>query len=245
MENERDVEEPGHRVTAPTTVLLPGLDGTAKLFEPFVAIAPARFRVQPRSLPNERPRSYRELADWILPDLPPTPIALIAESFSGPLALLLADRCSRVIAVVLCASFVEPPLPRFIARLPAVLWTRPPPTAFLRLFLTGGDGVLAEEVRTAMATARAGVIANRIASVLSVDVVAELQRLSAPLLFLEAAQDRIIGSRSARRARILKPSASYASVRSPHLLLQTHPEDAWRQIEPFFDSALFPAALRS
>jgi pimeloyl-[acyl-carrier protein] methyl ester esterase len=224
-------------MSAPTSILLPGLDGTATLFQPFVAAAPPGFRVRPLPLPNDRPRSYRDLSDWVLGQLPPEPVALIAESFSGPLALLIADQCPRVTAVVLCASFVEAPLPRLLARLPSFVWNRPPPGALVRFFLTGGDRVLAETVRSALAGVSGDVISQRIAAAASVNVTAELERFTRPLLFLRAERDRILPSRSSARARALKPSAHFADVQAPHLLLQTRPTAAWSHIRPFLENA--------
>src|SRR5688500_16166404 len=128
----------------PVAILLPGLDGTAQLFEGFVAAAPADVPVECMALPNDRPRDYAELATWVACRITADRVVLVAESFSGPLALLVADRCARVVAVVLCASFVEPPLPRVLARLPELVWRRPPPAAVLGMFLTGGDRPLAD-----------------------------------------------------------------------------------------------------
>lgn len=222
---------------APVSILLPGLDGTAKLFAPFVAAAPAEFPVRPLPLPNDQPRSYRQLADWVLTQLPPEPFALIAESFSGPLALLVADRCPRVTAIVLCASFVQAPLPEILGRLPTFIWSRPPPAALVRFFLTGGDRVLSDSVRSAIASVSGDVIAFRIAAALRVDVTPELERFARPLLFLDAGQDRVIPSRSSRTSRALKPSATFAELQAPHLLLQAKPRDAWSQIKSFLEKA--------
>src|SRR5687768_4116314 len=104
------------------TILLPGLDGTGDLFAPFVAAAPSGFPVQCVRLPDDSQRSYEELAEWVCARLPAEPVALIAESFSGPLAVLIADRCARVAAVVLCASFVKPPWPGLLVHAPKFLW---------------------------------------------------------------------------------------------------------------------------
>src|SRR5436190_2108205 len=213
------------------------MDGTAELFKSFVAAAPPAFPVRPLPLPNERPRSYGELSDWVLTQLPPEPIALIAESFSGPLALLVADRCPRVTAVVLCASFVEAPLPGVFAGMASVVWNRPLPLALLRMFLAGGDRILAEAVRRAVASVNANVIAARIGAVLRVNVTAELERFTRPLMFLSAEQDRIIPSRSVKRARALKPSAHFASVEAPHLVLQARPTESWHHIGPFLEKS--------
>lgn len=224
-------------MASPVSILLPGLDGTAELFEPFVAAAPKAFPVRPLALPSDRPRDYGELATWTLAQLPREPFALIAESFSGPLALLVADRCPEVTAVVLCASFVEAPLPRLLARLPAFVWNRPPPRALLSFFLTGGDQTLSDAVHHAVASVPSRVLAQRVAAALSVDVTAELERFSRPLLFVAAQLDRVIPSRCAQRVRAIKPSACVVEVRGPHLILQSRPVDAWNRIAPFLQSA--------
>lgn len=225
-------------MAAPVSILLPGLDGTADLLEPFVAAAPKAFPVRSLALPNDRPRDYSELSTWVLPQLPTEPFALIAESFSGPLALLIADRCPRVIAVVLCASFVEAPLPGILAHLPDFFWNRPPPRALLNFFLTGGDRALSKAVQDALANVPGRVLAQRVAAVLSVDVTAELERFSRPLLFVAAQLDRVVPSRCAQRALAVKPSACFVEVRAPHLVLQSRPVDAWSKITPFLRGAL-------
>lgn len=50
-------------MTPPVSILLPGLDGTAKLFGPFVAAAPHTYDVRPVPLPNDQPRDYLERTD--------------------------------------------------------------------------------------------------------------------------------------------------------------------------------------
>src|SRR5688500_4590733 len=115
VERERDV-------TQPALILLPGLDGTGNLFEKFAACAPSDWPLRTLQLPSERPRASLELAGSLLAQLPKASGALIAASFSGPLAILLANRCSRVRAVVLCATFVRRPLPGLLARGPKFLW---------------------------------------------------------------------------------------------------------------------------
>jgi pimeloyl-[acyl-carrier protein] methyl ester esterase len=202
-----------------------------------VAASPPRFRVRALALPNDRPRGYRELSDWVLTRLPPEPITLIAESFSGPLALLVADRCPRVTSVVLCASFVKAPLSPLFAYLPRFVWNRPPPTTLIRFFLTAGDRAVAVAVRSAIARVSGDVIAERIAEVLRVDVTKELERFTRPLLFLRAQHDRVISAESHERIRALKPNARFANIQAPHLVLQTRPKDAWSEIGPFLEYA--------
>ena len=218
------------------SILLPGLDGTGQLFEPFIAAAPSHVATRCQPLPCDRPRDYRELADWVAERLPSVPVALIAESFSGPLALLVADRCPGVTAVILCASFVDPPM-RPLVSPPAFLWKQRPPLALVRLLLTGGDRALAESVQRAIATVPSNVIAHRIVNVLQVNVRKELEAFSRPLLCLRATRDRLVPARCTDRIRAMKPHAEFADVEAPHLLLQSNPTSAWSFIEPFLDRA--------
>ena len=224
-------------VSSPAIILLPGLHGTTELFDRFVAAAPADITMRAQPLPNELPLDYDALTDWVIARLPPDPVVLIAESFSGPLALLVADRCPRVIALVLCVTFVEPPAPSLIARIPRRIWNVTPPLALIGAFLTGGDRALAADIQRTVRALSGDIIAHRITSALHVDVRAELQRFSKALLCLSATRDWIVPARSAATIRALKPSASFVEIDGPHMLLQTRATESWRAIDPFIRSA--------
>lgn len=218
-------------MSALTSVLLPGLDGSGVLFERFLAAAPVGIEPTCVALPPDRPRSYGELVEWVEPRLPEGPLALIAESFSGPLAVLLAARCARVRKVVLCATFVEPPLPLagLLARVPSALWSRPPPEALLALVLTGGDRELARSIRRVLAHVNGEIIVSRIRQALRVNIAAELARVSCPVLTLSAKRDHIMRTRIADRLA----SGTHIELDAPHLLLQTRPVEAWAHIAPW------------
>lgn len=228
-------------VTYPVSILLPGLDGTGDTFERFVAAAPSTFPLRVQSLPSDRPRGYEDIVDALLPLLPAEPFALIAESFSGPLAILLASRCPRATAVVLCATFIRPPLPRFLSYAPESLLRRPPPRLLLEYLMTGGDPVLADAVRESVVTVDAGTLRRRIHAALTVDVTHELRGLVQPVLYLRAKRDRLIPARCAEAVRTAKPSAHVSELDAPHLVLQTRPVESWRLIAPFLEDA-FPRA---
>src|SRR6478609_6980467 len=75
---------------AVTTLVLPGLDGTGALLAPFARAMPEGAQVRIASYPADEPLGYQALADRLSRDLAPGPLALVAESFAGPLALRLA-----------------------------------------------------------------------------------------------------------------------------------------------------------
>jgi len=220
-------------VVLPEVVLLPGLDGTGDLFDGLLSAAPRELTVRVLKFPRNRSDRYSELADWVSSALPSRPVALVAESFSGPLAVLVANRCPAVVAVVLCASFVEPPLPRALRALAPLAGSWAPPVSVIRWLMAGGDASLARTLRRALATNPPSTIASRINSALSVDVVADLLSLSQPLLCLIPTRDRLLSSRSFQRVRDLKPSARFVELRAPHLLLQSAPAAACLHIVSF------------
>jgi pimeloyl-ACP methyl ester carboxylesterase len=225
-------------VTSATVVLLPGLDGTGDLFERFVAAAPSGVAVQAVALPRDKIRDYSGLAEWLLERLPSNRFVLVAESFSGPLAVLVAEQCGSVGGVVLVATFVESPLPSVIRHCPQFLWRHSPPEFLLRAVLTGGDARLAAAVRRATLRVNRRVLAARITAALQVDVARELQKVACPVLYLQAGRDRLVSPRSAARIRTLRPDTQFARIDAPHLLLQTCPDEAWVHVKQFADRVL-------
>lgn len=222
-------------MTHATIVLLPGLDGTGDLFTRFVVAAPADVSLEPMALPRDVPRNYRELAKWVLPRLPWESFVLVAESFSGPLAILVAEQCDRVAGVVLVATFVKHPLPRAIRHCLQLLCRQPPPEFALRAVLTGGDAELAAAVRRAMLSVNRDVVAARIAAALQVDVARELRALPCPVLYLQAGRDRLVSARSGALIREVKPDVQLVRIDGPHLLLQACPHEAWVHVMQFSD----------
>lgn len=78
---------------APTVILLPGLDGTGVLFEPFIkALGPEiRTLVVRYSRQAARTDEYMACEDIARAALPAEePYVLLGESFSGPIALSIA-----------------------------------------------------------------------------------------------------------------------------------------------------------
>src|SRR5258706_2862593 len=95
-----------------TALLLPGMDGTGRLFTPLGRALGPRFETRVIAYPRDRVLTYGELGAQIA--LPRGPFVLVAESFSGPIAIALAaSRPPGLVGLVLAASFARSPRPWF------------------------------------------------------------------------------------------------------------------------------------
>ncbi len=91
-------------------VLLPGLDGTGRLFDVFLSALPTGSNVTVVTYPTNGDQNYDTLTAWAGGFLTDQPCVLVGESFSGPIAVrLAAERPGRVAALVLGASFIKSP----------------------------------------------------------------------------------------------------------------------------------------
>ncbi len=94
----------------PILVLLPGLDGTGRLFTPLRRELPKEVEPIVLSYPPDTPLTYDDLCNFLAHELPTDPFVLLGESFGGPLAILLAQRAKYYLkGIILCASFITNP----------------------------------------------------------------------------------------------------------------------------------------
>ncbi len=220
-------------------LLLPGLDGTGTLFQPMVEAAPAgvELRVLDYQGCGYGPPGAMEIVE---PHLPLSGRAVVvAESYSGPLAVRLAARHpARVSHLVLAASFVRAPIPGGVlapvGRLVQLL--RPPEFALRFLLLgSGADRVLVDRLQAATSSVPASTLAHRIREIAGVDVTDELGQVEAPILYLQATGDRLVGPRAVDLIRKIRPDVRVERVRAPHLVLQREPAWAWERILEFVE----------
>jgi pimeloyl-[acyl-carrier protein] methyl ester esterase len=96
-----------------TLVLLPGMDGTDRLFAPLIEALGPDVRVQVIRYATTSTAGYRELTDFVRQALPAKgEYVLLGESFSGPIAVSIAAQAPPGLkALVLCCTFVSNPRP--------------------------------------------------------------------------------------------------------------------------------------
>ena len=212
-------------------VLLPGMDGTGRLFADFVAALGDGFHTVVVSYPRDRSLSYAELEQLVSSaNALSEPFVLLAESFSTPVAIRCAASASENLkALVLCAGFVSSPA-RGLRRLVAlsfgrILFRWSPPSFVLRWLLVGrgADSALMAAIQEALSEVKPEVLATRLRFVLNCDERMSLRRLELPVLFIRPTQDRLIPDWSYEEIRASNPAVQMIEVNGPHLILQTNP----------------------
>ncbi len=244
IENDLPFQENASLPPTPI-ILLPGLDGTGDLFAPLIATNPAYHPTRVISYPTDQILSYDDLYALLVAKLAgDTASILIAESFSGPLAIrYAATHPDRVSALILCATFIRSPVPRWLRFfITPLLFRLPLPAIALRYFLLGPAAAptLVDQLRQTLRKVSPNVLARRVKEVLNVDCSDALRRCNAPILYLAAANDRLVRLSSINPMHSLRPDLSIITLASPHLLLQTHPHAAWQAITHFLTTLAFP-----
>ncbi len=234
-----DTERSGPAV-APTLVLLPGMDGTGLLFQPFVEALGDVGEVEVRTIayPAREPLDFAALTEVACAALPSGPLVILGESFSGPIAVALAARCAdRVHGVILCCSFVRNPRPHWSWLTPLLRRAPMPvlPSALIARALLGRHATppLRALLDQALAGVAPDVLRARLLAVVSIDASAALAALSVPLLYLHALEDRLVPASALSWVKQLRPDASVATFEAPHALLQACPTQAAAAVRAF------------
>lgn len=220
----------------PTLILLPGLDGTGRLFDPLVAALSDEMDVKVVSYPTDAVLDYPDLTDMVAEVVPTDmPFVILAESFSGPIALAYAARRPpNLVGLIICASFLTNPLPRWLlwplryvnAMIPNV--RLPVPLYVVRRMLLSSD-TSTEIVRAldeAVSSVETRVLRGRVESIRTVDAGDALRICATPIHYLRAGNDRLVGERGEKQFRAIHSNITFHTIGGPHLLLQSRPHEA-------------------
>jgi pimeloyl-[acyl-carrier protein] methyl ester esterase len=225
-------------------VLLPGLDGTGELFVDFVAALPESCTATIVAYPTDRFLSYTDLRPFVRAAVPHSErFVLVAESFSTPLAIwYAATNPPNLVAVVICAGFVGSPIHDWseIVKVLAKPWlfSLKLPRTFVEYFLIGQNAApsLLQKLRQALHGVSPDVLSGRVREVLDCDARDDLRRITVPLLYLEATNDKLLSSSCKEEFSHIRPDVLFKSVPAPHLLLQREPQKAASIVMAFVDN---------
>ncbi|MGN6520168.1 MAG: alpha/beta fold hydrolase [Dokdonella sp.] len=232
---------PRSRMISPRWLLLPGLDGSGRLYARFLEQL-AGIDAIIVSYPDDLARDLDAYARHARVAIGGADRCIIvAESFSGPVALRLQRLDARVQAIVLVASFVRCPhpvlrvLPPFLIAAFARRFALRP---LLRAFCVGADASdeCVDALRDVVRMLPADVLSARLALLRSLDESTALRTMRAPVLHLRASRDRLVRAVLAGDAPPTR--LREVAIEGPHFLLQARPEACHEAIEAWIGGVL-------
>ena len=221
---------------------MPGLDGTGKLFAPIIPLLEQHFELSIVTYPDLD--SFADYIDCARNQLPETPgFSLLAESFSGPVALaLMAQQPGQIGPSVLSTTFVRSPLAaltRMANYVPEQVFSIGALSEFCLDVYDIEDEDFSETQPLPLNVMEQldGVLLKQRISVLSrIDISALLPDIEVPILYLRAVQDRIVAESDAQMIQNYLPDVERVDIDAPHLLLQTRPQQCAELIINYIQS---------
>ncbi|WP_045836923.1 alpha/beta fold hydrolase [Hyphomicrobium sp. 99] len=225
---------------APEIVLLPGLDGTGELFDRIVPHLARHFTVTVVRYPPDPTLGYAGYVELVRHKIGSRPVYVLGESFSGPVAVLIAGQLgAQVQGIVLAATFVKNPWPSWFIRRCARVHPLATPRNLRDAMLMGayGDPELRSKVETIVQGLSLPVRAARLRAVAGVDVTADFMRLSCPILALHGRSDWLVSKSRMQKVIGEKGRSRMIVFPAAHMLLQTQAAAAATEIIEFTKSA--------
>lgn len=231
MTNARDL---------PALRILPGLDGTTRMLDGFIAQARVAGFDDAEAIgyPVDRLLDADGLEAFARERLPEDkPFVLLGESFSGPIALrIAADPPPTLRALVLSTTFATTPVPLLslfapLTRIAPVLTPMP----LLSWLLLGRwrTPALEATLRDALDEVEHAVLRSRAALALRIDACDALPRIRVPALYLRANHDRLMHPSAGNTILQGLPDVRLDTMDGPHLLLQTRGDACAEAIAAF------------
>ena len=221
-------------------VILPGLDGTATLHTKFVELVGPEFdSVTVVPYPPDKSLDYSALEALVRSQLPQSkPFILLGESFSGPVALSIAEAPPpNLVGLILSTTFAASPVP-FLSPFVALMHIAPVralPQSLLSWLLLGrwATPQLETSLQETLQAVSPAVLRFRAATAMRANASVGLHSISNPVLYLRASHDRLLPPTASRHILSAIPQCTVADITGPHLLLQAAPEDCARAVVAF------------
>ncbi|MBU2710995.1 alpha/beta fold hydrolase [Zooshikella harenae] len=219
-------------------ILLPGLDGTGLLFKDLITELPTNCIIQTICYPSSQVQTFEEHVQYVLGRLPNNePFTLLAESFSGPVAIeVLKARNHQIEKVIFVASFAKSPRPlllRLASRLPfSTLLKWHIPKFLIRYFCLGknASSELIRHFRKTITVIDPKVLAQRIKIISDIDKTKELQNIIIPCCYIQATHDRLVHSSALKVFQYGLKSLTVKKIQGPHFILQAAPKEVAKVI---------------
>ncbi len=221
-------------------ILLPGLDGTGQLFHSLLGHLPD-FESDVISLPNSRDQSYSHQLEFLEEKLPEGDFVLLAESFSGPTAAMLAEKHPKNLkGIIFVATFLRAPSP-ILAKLaslvpvPKLLNLPGAKTLLKHQFLESPEnGISATHLHDTLRSLDHKIIEARLDALSNIPKFNFKSEL--PAIYLQARKDTIVPATCAEDFKSVFSRLEIRELPASHLLLQSYTESAAKIISEFISS---------
>ena len=209
-------------------ILVPGLDGSGELFNSFVSHLP-QFDCLIIKLPASGKQDYTSLVEWLHSQLPEDDFLLIAESFSGPIVAMLAEKeLQNLKSIIFVATFLSPPnrlLLSIAKRLPLKLLAKMPLSSFFhkRLLLgVNAETNLLNQFKDIISRLPNSLISARIEAIQNLNMKCFISKI--PCLYLQASADKLLSESKYREFKQYFVNIALRKVDGPHFILQACPK---------------------
>jgi len=211
-------------------ILLPGLDGTGKLFYPLIQVFPASIEYQIISYPQQE-ISYVDIILYVYNQLPKNEdYIIVAESFSGNIAYELAlKKPNNLQTIIFIATFLNNPKPLFlnpITLLPLqYILQIPIPIVILKyLFFTKEiDNDILLLAKNVIKTIPTNILLNRL-KILSQNKRC-LKSVDLNIYNIIGTQDKLVPFTTLKTFSKVFKSVTLYEINSGHLVLQSNPNE--------------------
>lgn len=217
---------------------------------PFARALRPQHDVEIITYPKDKSFSYSQLTDLIYPRLEKEQdFALLAESFSGPIAALAVEKGLRGLsALIFAASFIKKPthLPSGFAAILKMLPIQSKQMLKIARPLTFGRWAtthLEDQLHTAIGSVSLSILRQRVRSVMQIDAQNAVAGFTKPTLYLRPTSDRLIGKVAVRTIKAEINHLEVQELDGPHFILQTQPETSAEIITDFLSRQLSLAQL--
>ncbi|WP_251358083.1 serine aminopeptidase domain-containing protein [Kangiella sp. TOML190] len=224
----------------PLLILMPGMDGSGLLYQPLgekLQQLELPFVIEPLN-PHQDKWAYIE---YLEQKYPAQPLVLVAESYAGHIATLMAIRGNLDIQkIVLMATFLETPtkLTQLEKLLPTSLIQKPPlPNLLLgkALFGKNSSQELLDLFFQAMDDVSSEQLSERIRDMRH--LTAPTEQLSIPALYIQASDDWLVPARNYQPFKKVFTHLGFSQLNGSHLIAQTQPRQCAFLIESFVKKA--------
>lgn len=225
-------------------ILLPGMDGTGKLFAPLLSALPKSIEPVVVSYPVNVELTWGRLTQEVEKQCPSgEPYAVLAESFSGPVALRMgAHSALKPKAIILCASFIHNPLQNYAALFKLAIkcgcFRFQAPQFVVREFLLGANvrSEIVNQFYAAVNSVDSTVMASRAKMILDLNAEAELTSCDVPILYVRATRDRLVSVGNVEVMKELNPKMQIVEIEGPHFIVQRAPFQLVEALSSFLSS---------